>query len=600
MVLMIGIMLGYNIVGLSAEGLPICKTSDSLVMEEEGKEMSFELSCTNIMWDKYETNMGVLIALDPVAKLKICVDSGDDSCVPEAKASKLNMTRGHQNYTVRLLAEEEGITCVKLGSTYMVGNELQDPKAVELLLSNYNDKELERDTALAEDIPEVYTHIFEVEVDAEPSGSKIGVKSKNRSEERAADDFESEEVEMVNGSLIEESYTKMVDGESALWEEVIVLTRAIENTLMARGTHFSKIFLLLGLASANWLVGTGISWGTLVILKDDLASMWRQCSCLDQVFSVQAWKVGLLCQVFYLPIISFALAKLFFVTSHGNCKRVMDLSKLGLFLLGTAPGNTGSIYLADLWNGNLELSVALVLLSTLLSPLTYLLWWNTLGKVLNYDNGATDALAIPIGNIVELGSLMIIPILAGMYMADKFPSMKKVMEQVRKPVIVIGLLGMVVIFYFQYRHFFKFLSSNHIMASALLAVSSFILSGFSAYLCKLKKEDIISIAINSCVRNATLSYAVVFNALDVPSYIYAGIPSNAQVLFTSAPIVIAWVAWQAGKRLHTVQMRRRTTGGVNQKPLVQAFVEQKEEVPMLRVSNIKEAWTNQDLRPLWC
>ena len=235
MVLMIGIMLG-----LSAEGLPICKTSDSLVMEEEGKEMSFELSCTNIMWDKYETNMGVLIALDPVAKLKICVDSGDDSCVPEAKASKLNMTRGHQNYTVRLLAEEEGITCVKLGSTYMVGNELQDPKAVELLLSNYNDKELERDTALAEDIPEVYTHIFEVEVDAEPSGSKIGVKSKNRSEERAAEDFESEEVEMVNGSLIEESYTKMVNGESALWEEVIVLTRAIENTLMARGTHFSK------------------------------------------------------------------------------------------------------------------------------------------------------------------------------------------------------------------------------------------------------------------------------------------------------------------------------------------------------------------------
>ena len=193
----------------------------------------------------------------------------------------------------------------------------------------------------------------------------------------------------------------------------------------------SRIFLLLGLASANWLVGTGISWNTLVTLKDDLASMWRQCSCLDQVFSVQAWKVGLLCQVFYLPIISFALAKLFFVGNQDNCKRVVDLSKLGLFMLGTTPGNTGSIYLADLWNGNLELSVALVLLSTLLSPFTYLLWWNTLGKVLNYENGDTDALAIPIGSIVEFVSLMIIPIFVGMYMAAKFPSMKKLMEQVR-------------------------------------------------------------------------------------------------------------------------------------------------------------------------
>ena len=159
---------------------------------------------------------------------------------------------------------------------------------------------------------------------------------------------------------------------------------------------------------------------------------------------------------------------------------------------------------------------------------------------------------------------------------------------------MIGLLGMVVIFYFQYRHFFKLLSNSHIMASALLAVSSFVLSGFSAYLCKLQKEEIVSIAINSCVRNATLSYAVVINALDVPSNIYAGIPSNAQVLFTTAPIVIAWLVWQAGRKLHTsFQMRRRTTGGVTQRPLVQAFVEQKEEVPMVRVSNIKEAWTNQ-------
>ena len=54
------------------------------------------------------------------------------------------------------------------------------------------------------------------------------------------DDFEAEEVEMVNASFIEKSYTDMVNGESALWEEVIVLTRAIENALVARGNHFSR------------------------------------------------------------------------------------------------------------------------------------------------------------------------------------------------------------------------------------------------------------------------------------------------------------------------------------------------------------------------
>ena len=161
--------------------------------------------------------------------------------------------------------------------------------------------------------------------------------------------------------------------------------------------------------------------------------------------------------------------------------------------------------------------------------------------------------------------------------------------------IVIGMLGMVVIFYFQYRHFFKFLSLNHILASALLALSSSILAGFSAYLSKLKKEEIISITIDCCMQNATLAYAVVNGALDEPSYIYAAIPSNAQVLFTTAPIVIGWLVWQAGKRLHTSFLKRRRAAGFEVKtPEVQAFIEQKEEVPMVRVANIKEAWTNQE------
>jgi len=483
----------------------------------------------------------------------------------------------------------------------MVGNTLYDSKAVELLVTNDTDEELERGAAVVEDIPDYYTQIFEVEVDAEESGSRPGGKNKNKSEERTGRSFETEEVVLANASLIEETYKDVLKDKSPLWEEVNVLTRAVQNTLLSRGSHFSRIFLLLGLASANWLVGTGISWTTLVTLNDDLASMWRQCSCLDRMFSVQAWKVGLLCQVFYLPIISFALAKLLFVGGQDKCKRVMDLSKLGLFMLGTAPGNTGSIYLATLWSGNLELSVALVLLSTILSPLTYFLWWSTLGNALNSGNGGTDSLAIPIENILEFVSIMIIPIFVGMYVGNKFPSVKKLMEQVRKPVIVIGMLGMVVIFYFQYRQFFKFLSVNHILASALLAASSFILAGSSAYLCKLNRAEIISIAIDSLMQNATLSYAVVESALDVPSKIYAAIPSNAQVLFTTAPVVIAWLVWQAGKRLHaSFQKRKRTVGFVNERLEVQAFVEEKEKVPMVRVSDIKEAWTDQDLRPLWC
>ena len=240
--------------GQSLEVSPICETpnlSDSSVLEDAGQEVSFEFSCTNWMWEKYETKMEVLVALDPLLNLKICVDGGDESCVPEADTLKLNMTKKQQNYTVRLLAEEEGIFCLKLSSVYMAGNTLYDPKAAELLVTNSTDEELERGTAVVEDIPDVYTHIFEVEVDAEPSRSGLGDQRKNKSEERSGRDFEAEEVVMANASLIEGSYKDLLKDKGPLWEEVNVFTREIRNTLMDRGSHFSRILLLLGLASAG-------------------------------------------------------------------------------------------------------------------------------------------------------------------------------------------------------------------------------------------------------------------------------------------------------------------------------------------------------------
>ena len=341
------------------------------------------------------------------------------------------------------------------------------------------------------------------------------------------------------------------------------------------------------------MVGTGISWNSLNALKSDFAAMRRQCSCFDQMCTVRAWKVGLLCQVFYLPIIAFAIAKLLFVESQDKCSRVEELSRLGLFMLGTAPGNTGSIYLAALWEGDLELSVALVLISTLLSPFTYFFWWNTLGLLLNNEYGAAG-LAIPIWRIVEFLCIMILPIFVGMYIGGKFPSVKKLMDQVRNPVIVLGMLGMVAIFYFQYRHFFQVVLLNHIIASALLAFLSATLAGFSAYLCKLNKAEITSIVIDSCLQNATLSYAVVSGALNMPSMLYAVIPSNAQVLFTTAPIVAVWLAMQADRKLRAcLPKRKRVAGIVELNPEMQVYVERKDEVPMLRVGNIKEAWTNQ-------
>ncbi len=61
-------------------------------------------------------------------------------------------------------------------------------------------------------------------------------------------------------------------------------------------------------------------------------------------------------------------------------KNIWELS-LFIFISLTA-GNSSSPYFSAILNGNLNLSVALIILSTLLSPLTIFIWLSTLGLFL--------------------------------------------------------------------------------------------------------------------------------------------------------------------------------------------------------------------------
>ena len=48
-------------------------------------------------------------------------------------------------------------------------------------------------------------------------------------------------------------------------------------------------------------------------------------------------QVGLLCQTVYVPLISFTLGQLIF-RHDVECNMIVDLTRIGLFLLGISPG----------------------------------------------------------------------------------------------------------------------------------------------------------------------------------------------------------------------------------------------------------------------
>jgi hypothetical protein len=199
------------------------------------------------------------------------------------------MTGAARTYMVRLAAEGPGIRCLKQAAVYQRGGRLLLP--AELVSNGESASESESEDSLVY-IPDRYTEVIVIE-------EQIG---EEEMEERMGEDERDQEGEEGPAVLANSSFDAAVDALVFEWREVSVVTRETESKALTRGGNFSRVLVLLGLAAANWMVGTGIEWRALGLLAADLASMVRQCSFLARLLSLQAWKVGLLCRLPVRPV----------------------------------------------------------------------------------------------------------------------------------------------------------------------------------------------------------------------------------------------------------------------------------------------------------
>ena len=180
------------------------------------------------------------------------------------------------------------------------------------------------------------------------------------------------------------------------------------------------------------------------------------------------------------------------------------------------------------------------------------------------------------------------------------------MQWIRRPVLIVGMLLYIGIYYYQYKNFLDIFSTSHLAACASLALGSAFLSCITAFFCNLNTSQIISIVIDCTMQNATLSYAVVAGSLKEPEVQYASSPANAQVLFTSIPIMVTWFLYYGGRKLKSRVMKKDVSDKVqvasvpSQSQAYRVGGEEEDSYKMCEVGKIKEAWTGQEqLRFLW-
>ena len=198
--------------------------------------------------------------------------------------------------------------------------------------------------------------------------------------------------------------------------------------------------------------------------------------------------VGISAQYIIMPVVAFALAKIF----------SLDVAlTAGIILLGTVPGGTASDVITFLANGDVALSVSLTAISTVLSPvLTPIITLLLIGNQIHFN---------PVDMFISILQIVIVPIALGLLLNYKFPSfcdkLKDYLPGLSSLVVCIIVAGVIG------ANKQAILSSSGIIIVViiLLYFMGMFLGFIAGYLTGMEKKQIITVAIELAFQNSGLS-----------------------------------------------------------------------------------------------
>ncbi len=213
--------------------------------------------------------------------------------------------------------------------------------------------------------------------------------------------------------------------------------------------------------------------------------------------------LGVISQFVALPALTFLLVLIIHPTPS---------IAMGMILVAACPGGNISNFISSLAKGNVALSISLTAVATLsaifMTPFNFALWGSL------YTEATNLVIPITIDPIEMLKTVVIllgIPVILGIWFANRFPlTTEKIIKPV-KTVSVILFLGFIVAafsanikYFFEYIHLIILLVFLH---NALALSTGYTLSS----LFKLPKRDRRSISIETGIQNSGLGLVLIFN-----------------------------------------------------------------------------------------
>lgn len=255
----------------------------------------------------------------------------------------------------------------------------------------------------------------------------------------------------------------------------------------------------------------------LAVLMFLIGTELRQTSFKEIIRTPIPILIGLIGQLLILPLIALFLGCL------------LDLNPLyftGLMLIALSPGGSSSNVFTLLVKGNVELSVLLTLLSSIITIITLPIAMNLISHNLLSD---TRIVVDMIGEKILLQNILltIIPILLGIVLRIIYPNMIHNVSKVLHKIVLPSLLVLVLLFIIQ--HFREIYDNILELGSAVagLITIAMLCSTMLSRLCKLSIPIKRTIVIEVGMQNAAQAIAIatsplIFNneQIALPAVIY--------------------------------------------------------------------------------
>jgi len=221
--------------------------------------------------------------------------------------------------------------------------------------------------------------------------------------------------------------------------------------------------------------------------------------------------VGLFAQAIALPAITFVLVVLF-------NQWITPMVAMGMILVAACPGGNISNFMSQLSRANIELSISLTAIGTvitpILTPFNFWLWGSFYVHYVNNSAGnALQTLHIDYVQMFQMALLLLgLPLLLGVLTVKFLP---KLAQKMRKPLQYFSIfffIAMVIIAFNNNLNLFVNSTFIYIFILVLIHNSSILGSGFGlAKLFQLPVKDQRALTIETGIQNSGLGLALLFN-----------------------------------------------------------------------------------------